>query len=107
MLPSKPCRKATSNAAILDLRWKSRNGITRYLASIPSFSKKHALITIPKLIKQMTLAELHAKMTPPNSNPRSNVNVAPTIAMLPSQSTAFNPATKGVAGSSNIKNREG
>ena len=101
---TKPWRKATTNVATLDWRWNKRSGITGYRANLASLRRKQAPITIPNTIKQVTLTELHAKFTPPNSRPRSRVRVAPTIVMLPNQSTALIPATRGVDGVSNLRN---
>jgi hypothetical protein len=103
---TKPWRKATSNAATLDRRWNKRSGITGYCASFASLRRKQTPITKPNRIRQMTFAELHAKITPPNSRPRRSVNVAPTIAMLPNQSTAFSPATREVDGVSSLRKRD-
>lgn len=79
-------------------------GITGYRANFDSFTRNKTTITTLKVIRQRTFAELQGKITPPNSRPRRRVIVAPTIAMLPSQSTALRPAMIGVRGVSSFKN---
>lgn len=100
-----PWRNVTSNAATLDRRWNKRSGITGYRASFASLRRKQAPITIPNTIRHITFTELQANITPPNSRPRSSVKVAPTMAMLPNQSTALSPSMRGVEGVSNCRNR--
>ena len=101
---TKPWRKATNNAATLDRRRNNRSGMTGYFASIASLRRKQTPIAMPKRIKQITLTLLQANITPPNSRPSSSVTVTPTMAILPSQSTALIPATSGVGGVSSLRN---
>lgn len=57
------------------------------------------------MITQMTLGEVHGNITPPNSRPRRNIKVAPVMVILPNQSIAFSPVTKGVSGTFRSKKK--
>ena len=58
---------------------------------------------IPKTMRQITFAEPHGSMTPPNSRPRRSMSVPPTIVRDPVQSTALRPSQTGVFGLSRCR----
>ena len=72
--------------------------MTGYVANFHSTIKNMAIITAPKTIRQVTVAEAHGKETPPKVRPKRNVTVPPTMRRDPSQSMALMPARKGVLG---------
>ena len=94
----KPWKKAVPREAMLEREENMVSGIRGYLATRPSMGKKRAMMISPNMIRHMTVAEAHGKVTPPNSSPMRNITVPPTIAKEPIQSIVLRPATTGVRG---------
>ena len=97
-MKTNPWTKHVPNAAMFERCLKRRKGISGYLAKNPSLTKNSPIVPRPKIIKQMTVAESQGKVTPPNSKPRRNMTVPPTIRSEPSQSIALRPSRIGVLG---------
>ena len=85
-------------AAALDRLLKSANGITGCLANFHCERKKNTNSTIPRIMRQSTIAEVQGKFTPPNPRPTRSSSVAAVTVEAPSQSMAFRPAISGVFG---------
>ena len=101
-----PWKKQTPSAAMLDWWPKMRMGIMGEIGSLTSIMAKRIRVRIPKMMREMTIADVHGRVTPPRRRPKRSINVPPTMVMAPSQSIAFKPAINGVLGvlrSRNIK----
>lgn len=107
MIHTKPWKNPRAMQAILELSWKISRGMSGNFALF-SLNMKKILIKEPNSIKQMTWGELqlfivssftkntrnctYGNIAPPNSRPRSNINISPKIDRLPNQSTALIPS---------------
>ncbi len=58
LMKTKPWQKQTSKAAMLERRENSRSGMTGYLASFHSLSRKIAQTTMPKMMRHRTMADV-------------------------------------------------
>ena len=93
-----PWKKAVVREATLEREEKMLSGISGYLATQYSMGKKMAITKAPKTMRQITVALVQGKETPPYSSPIRNITVPPTTAREPSQSMVLRPPIIGVRG---------
>lgn len=90
-----PCAKQTVSRAA-DLRLvKSDRGNMGSLATLYSMKRKRRNARAPKTMRQSTVTEFQAKLTPPNSRPRRTMSVLQRMVRVPKQSIVLRPTRKG------------